>query len=194
VLRRTLERFSGPKVLVTHDPIEATTLADRLVLLEDGRVTQTGAPDEVRDRPATRYAAELVGTNLFTGTLEPADEGVGTLRVDDGGELTVVWPDGVARTVVTDVRAIVSPHEIALHVERPEGSARNVFHGTIEEIAVTGGRARIRLRSSPPLVAELTSGSVERLGFRPGANIWASCKAVEIRLMVPGSEPDTLGP
>ena len=191
VLRRTLRSFSGPKVLVTHDPIEATTLADRLVLLEDGRVTQVGTPEQVRDRPATRYAAELVGTNLFTGTLEPDEQGAGTLRTDDG-TLTVVWPDQLSRIPVADVRATLSPSEIALHVERPEGSARNVFHGAIEEIAVTGGRARIRLRTSPALVAELTTGSVERLDLRPGSGVWASCKAVEIRLMVPGQEPDTL--
>jgi molybdate transport system ATP-binding protein len=190
ILRRILDAFPGPKVLVTHDPIEATTLADRLVLLEDGRVTQIGTPAEVRDRPATRYAAELVGTNLFTGTLEPADEGAGTLRADDG-ELTVVWP-GLPRIAIPDVRATLSPSEISLHAARPEGSARNVFRGTIEEIAITGGRARIRLRTSPPLVAELTTGSVERLGLRPGTEVWASCKAVEIRLMVPGTEPDTL--
>ena len=191
MLRLTLDTFPGPKILVTHDPIEATTLADRLVLLEDGRVTQTGTPSEVRDRPATRYAAELVGTNLFSGTLEPADEGAGTLRTEDGA-LTVAWPDALPRAAIADVRATLSPWEISLHAERPEGSARNVLRGVVEEVAITGGRARIRLRTRPSLVAELTTGSVERLGLRPGAEVWASCKAVEIRLMVPGSEPDTL--
>jgi len=192
LLRGTLASFSGPKVLVTHDPIEATTLADRLVLLEDGRVTQRGTPQEVRDRPATRYAAELVGTNLFTGTLEPQGSDAGILHTDGGGELTVVWPDPLPRRSIGDVRATLSPSEIAVHVERPEGSARNVFRGAIEEVAVTGGRARIRLRTTPTLVAELTTGSVERLALAPGTEVWASCKAVEIRLMVPGEEPDTL--
>jgi molybdate transport system ATP-binding protein len=191
LLRRTLAAFDGPSVLVTHDPVEATTLADRLVLIEDGRVTQTGTPAEVRNRPATRYAAELVGTNLFSGTLEPEAAGAATLRTDDG-DLTVVWPDRLPREPTADVRATLSPAEISLHVERPEGSARNVFRGLIEEIAVTGGRARIRLDTRPALVAELTTGSVERLGLEPGSDVWASCKAVEIRLMVPGEEPDTL--
>ena len=67
-----------------------------------------------------------------------------------------------------------------------------MFQGTIEEIATVGGRARVRLRTQPPLVVELTTGSVERLGLAPGVDVWASCKAVEIRLMVPGEEPDTL--
>jgi len=67
-----------------------------------------------------------------------------------------------------------------------------VQRGAVEEVATVGGRARIRLRTMPPLVAELTTGSVDRLGITPGHEIWASCKAVEIRLMVPGDEPDTL--
>jgi molybdate transport system ATP-binding protein len=191
LLRRTLASFDGPRVLVTHDPVEATTLADRLVLLEDGRVTQTGTPSEVRSRPVTRYAAELVGTNLFEGSLIPDQEGIGILRTHTG-ELTVVWPDGLVVAAVDDVRATLSPAEIALHTEEPHGSARNVFRGAVEEVATVGGRARIRLRTSPPLVAELTTGSVERLGIVPGRDVWASCKAVEIRLMVPGGEPDTL--
>jgi len=191
VLRRTLASFGGPRVLVTHDPVEAMTLADRLVLLEDGRVTQTGTPDEVRNRPATRYAAEFVGTNLFQGELVPDQEGIGILRTG-GGELTVVWPDGLRAAPVDDVRATLSPADIALHTEEPHGSPRNVFRGSVEEVATVGGRARIRLRTAPPLVAELTTGSVDRLGIVPGHDVWASCKAVEIRLMVPGEEPDTL--
>jgi molybdate transport system ATP-binding protein len=191
LLRRTLTAFDGPRILVTHDPVEAMTLSDRLVLLEDGRVTQTGTPDAVRHRPATRYAAEFVGTNLFQGELVPDEEGVGVLRTG-GGELTVVWPEGLRAAPVADVRATLSPAEIALHTEEPHGSARNVFRGAVEEIASVGGRARIRLRTSPPIVAEVTTGSADRLGIVPGRDLWASCKAVEIRLMVPGDEPDTL--
>ena len=191
LLRRTLADFAGPRVLVTHDPVEAMTLADRLVLLEDGRVTQTGTPEDVRNRPATRYAAEFVGTNLFQGELVRDEPGVGILRTG-GGELTVVWPDGVRASPISDVRATLSPAEIALYTEEPHGSPRNVFRGRVEEVATVGGRARIRLRTSPPLVAELTTGSVDRLGIAPGRDVWASCKAVEIQLMVPGGEPDTL--
>jgi len=191
LLRRTLAAFDGPRILVTHDPVEAMTLADRLVLIEDGRVTQTGTPAEVRNRPATRYAAELVGTNLFVGTLVAADPGAGTLRTPEG-DITVVWPERSPRGEIADVRATLAPAEIAVHAERPEGSARNIFNGVVEEVAESGGRARIRLQTAPPLVAEVTTGSIERLGIGAGTRIWASFKAVEVRLMVPGSEPDTL--
>ncbi len=81
-------------VLVTHDPVEALTLGDRLVLLEEGRVTQIGLPEEIRDRPATQYAADLVGLNLFAGRLEPLGDGAGRL-VTPSGTVVVAWPSEV---------------------------------------------------------------------------------------------------
>jgi molybdate transport system ATP-binding protein len=191
LLRDTLDAFPGPSILVTHDPVEAMTLADRLVLLEDGRITQEGTPAEVRNHPATRYAADLVGVNLFEGTLEPAGAGAGTLHTGEG-DLTVAWPDGLALAATGGVRATLAPAEITLHAAQPEGSSRNAFRGNVTEVAIMGSRARVRLNTAPPLVAEVTTGSVERMGLEPGAEVWASCKAVEIRLMVPGTEPDTL--
>ena len=191
MLRDTLAAFAGPSILVTHDPVEAMTLADGLVLLEDGRIAQVGTPAEVRNHPATRYAADLVGVNLFEGTLEPAGQGAGTLRTIDG-ELTVAWPEGLESVPTDGVRATLAPAEIVVHAARPEGSSRNVFHGKVLEVAIGGSRARVRLGTAPPLVAEVTTGSVERMGLAPGAEVWASCKAVEIRLMVPTARPDTL--
>ena len=87
-LRRHLSTFAGTCLLVTHDPLEAMTLAERLVVMEDGRVTQTGTPDQVRAHPRSRYVAELVGLNLFRGRV--AD---GAIALADGGELVVADHD-----------------------------------------------------------------------------------------------------
>ena len=84
-LRRHLAAFPGGRLLVTHDPLDAIVLADRLVILERGRVTQTGTPAEVTARPASRYVAQLVGINLLFGTAA----GERTVRLDTGGELTL---------------------------------------------------------------------------------------------------------
>ncbi|HUL84009.1 MAG TPA: ABC transporter ATP-binding protein [Actinomycetota bacterium] len=191
LLRQTLATFEGPRVLVTHDPVEATTLADRIVVLEDGRVTQTGTPSQIRAAPRTRYAADLVGVNLFVGSLRPGEAGAGDLDTADG-TVTVPWPDGIRRNPIDDVIATLAAADIALHAERPEGSPRNVLHGPIEEIAILGDRARVRVRTSPLLVAEVTTGSVERLHLETGIDVWASFKAVEVHLVVPTAPPDTL--
>jgi molybdate transport system ATP-binding protein len=191
LLRRTLRDFDGPRLLVTHDPVEAMTLADRLVIVEDGRVTQTGTPQEIREAPRTRYAADLVGMNLFAGRLTPLEAGAGELQTADG-IVTVPWPEGIPVGPVDDVLATLAPADVALHAARPEGSARNVVRGVVEEVAILGDRARVRLTSSPRLVAEITTGSATRMAIQIGAVVWASFKAVEIDLMVERGPTDTL--
>ena len=181
LLRRELIGFAGVRLLVTHDPVEAMNLADRMVLVEDGRVTQIGTPGEVRAAPRTPYAAELVGMNLFTGRLERLEAGAGRL-VTLEGDVVVAWPPGIDGAL-EPVIGLLRPADVSLHVRPPEGaSARNVLAGTVTSVSVEGERARVRIDASPPLVAEVTLGSVERLGIREGTRLWASFKAVEVRV------------
>ncbi|MBX7161509.1 MAG: ABC transporter ATP-binding protein, partial [Acidimicrobiia bacterium] len=67
-LRRYLRDFTGPTILVTHDPVDALALADHVAIIEAGRLTQTGTIAEVTTRPRSRYVADLLGTNLLHGT------------------------------------------------------------------------------------------------------------------------------
>ena len=179
LIREELARFDGVRIVVTHDPVEASTLADRLVLLEAGRVTQIGSPEEVRTSPRSRYAADLVGLNAFSGRLEPLEDGAARLVTGDG-ELVVPWADG---TEDAEVMALLRPIDVTLSLEPPTGSARNVFGGAVTSIAVESDRARVRIASEPPLIAEVTLGSVENLGLREGVRVWASFKAVEVQVV-----------
>jgi molybdate transport system ATP-binding protein len=179
IVREELARFPGVRLVVTHDPVEASTLADRLVLLEGGRVAQIGTPEEIRGAPRSRYAADLVGVNAFAGRLEPLEDGAGRITTDDGA-VVVPWPEGFAGG---DVIGVLRPADVTLSLEPPAGSARNVLHGPITSVAVEGERARIRIASSPPVVAEVTLGSLERLGLREGGSVWASFKAVEVEVV-----------
>jgi molybdate transport system ATP-binding protein len=179
LIREELARFPGVRVIVTHDPVEASTLADRLVLLEAGRVTQIGTPEEIRTTPRSRYAADLVGVNSFQGPLVRAEDGAGRLVTDDG-DVVVPWPEDFEDG---DVIGLLRPADVTISLEAPEGSARNTFHGRVTSIAIEGDRARIRLATSPPLVAELTVGSVDRLALRDGSEVWASFKAVEVQVI-----------
>ncbi|HVH53481.1 MAG TPA: ABC transporter ATP-binding protein [Actinomycetota bacterium] len=181
LLRRELIGFPGVRLLVTHDPVEAMSMADRMVLMEEGRVTQIGTPTEVRAAPRTSYAAELVGVNLFTGRLERLEAGAGRL-VTAEGDVVVGWPLGIDSSL-EPVIGLLRPADVSLHVRPPEGaSARNVLAGTVTSVSVEGERARVRIDAAPPLVAEVTLGSVERLGIREGTRLWASFKAVEVRV------------
>jgi molybdate transport system ATP-binding protein len=181
ILRDELERFPGIRILITHDPVEAFTMADRLVIVEDGRVTQIGTPEEIRSAPRSRYAADLVGVNAVRGVLEPIGEGTGQL-ISSEGTLVVPWPEWY---VEGEVVGIVRPIDVTLWPDRPQGSARNVLSGRVTSVAVERDRARVRLATAPPLVAEVTLGSVERLRLRSGVEVWASFKAVEVELLPP---------
>lgn len=182
VLIDTLASFPGVRVLVTHDPVEAMTLADHVVILEEGRVTQAGTFDDVRRTPKSRYAAELAGVNLFTGRLEPLGGGAGRLVTADG-DVVVGWPDDLPRSTTEDVTGTLRPSDVVVHGTAPGPiSARNVWRGVIEDLAIYGERVRVRIGSRPPLVAEVTAGSVRELGLVRGSEIWASFKAVEVEL------------
>ncbi|HEV7534344.1 MAG TPA: ABC transporter ATP-binding protein, partial [Acidimicrobiia bacterium] len=66
-LRRQLDGYDGVRILVTHDPMEAIALAERLIVLEAGHISQSGTPRDISERPRSRYVADLVGVNLFQG-------------------------------------------------------------------------------------------------------------------------------
>jgi molybdate transport system ATP-binding protein len=179
LLSALLDEFPGPSIVVTHDPVEAMTLAEHVVIMERGRVTQRGTAAEIRSAPRTRYAAELVAVNLLVGRLTPLPDGAGLLETEDGA-VVVAWP---AERPPDRVHAVLRPSDVSLHRERPEGSARNALRGRVASVGIEGDRARVRLETAPPLVAEVTTSSVDRLGLRPGTDVWASFKAVEVHVL-----------
>src|SRR6202022_1734465 len=134
VLREHLAGFTGVRILVTHDPVEAAALADGVVILEAGRVGQTGGFAEVTARPRSSWAARMAGLNLVNGTIA-----TGTLRLAAGPELAV------ATTLSGPVLAAIHPRAVALYRERPSGSPRNVLRSTVPGVDPEGDRWRIRL-------------------------------------------------
>jgi molybdate transport system ATP-binding protein len=168
-LRRHLASFDGTRLLVTHDPLEAMTMADRLVVLENGRVTQTGTAAQVSAQPRSRYVAELVGVNLFRG------QAAGTTVELAGGGALVTADDHRG-----EVFAAVHPHSVALHRRAPEGTPRNVWSGTAETLEVVGDRVRVRVAGQVPIVAEVTPAAANELRLADGGPVWAAVKATEV--------------
>jgi len=168
-LRRHLASFDGTRLLVTHDPLEAIALADRLVVLEGGRVTQTGSPAEVSQRPRSPYVAELVGVNLYRGKAAG-----GAVELEGGGRLVAT---GDHRG---EVFAAVHPHAVALHRRPPEGTPRNSWPGTADGLEVIGDRVRVRVTGIVPVVAEVTPAAATELRLADGGPVWATVKATEV--------------
>jgi molybdate transport system ATP-binding protein len=139
VLRDVLAKPRAACILVTHDPVDALTLADRLIVLDGGRVAQEGSPADVAVQPRSEYVADLVGTNLYRGIARGAEIDIGAGA-----------PLAVATQHHGDVFAIIPPHAVVLHTAPPHGSARNVVTGPIVAIDHLGPRVRVRVGGATP--------------------------------------------
>jgi len=169
-LARHLADLTVPTIVVTHDPVEALVMTDRLAVLEQGRVVQTGTPGEVAARPATPYVARLMGLNLYAGIAGP--DGV-TL---DGGGLLAVADAPESGAVLVSLR----PSAITVHLTRPEGAShRNVWPGAVDRMEMLGDRVRLHVVGDPNALVDVTAASVVDLGLGPGTSVWLSAKATE---------------
>lgn len=170
-LQRRLVAFPGPRLLVTHDVVDAFVLADRIAVLEAGRIVQVGTAAAIGSQPRSRYVADLVGLNFLRGTVSDSVF-VGAA----GGRLVV------ATTVEGPAIATVHPRAIALFRERPKGSPRNVWQAPVEGIEPVPTGRRVRLGGDVPLVAEITAAAVAELGLTAGATVWIALKATEVQV------------
>ena len=179
-LHRHLRDHPGATLLVTHDPLDALVLADRLVIVEDGRVVQEGDATAVTTRPRTDYVAHLVGLNLYRGhgrdhTVTVAASGPAGGAPADRFQLTVAEPvDG-------DVFVAFPPAAVALHPHRPDGSPRNVWPATITGIQRHGDNLRVQLDGPVAAAADITPAAATHLHLAPGTRVWAAVKAAETR-------------
>ncbi len=170
-LRRHLADFEGCTLLVTHDPLDAMVLADRLVVVEQGRVVQSGRPAEVARAPRTEYVARLVGLNLYAGTARGR-----LVELAGGGAFeTADSADG-------EVFVTVRPSAVALHRHRPEGSARNTWQGSVAGLEQHGDTVRVEVDGAPGVLADVTTAAVAELDLVPGAPVWVSVKATELHV------------
>ena len=170
-LRRHLAAFEAVAVLVTHDPLDAMVLADRLVVIEHGEVVQQGTSAEIARRPRTDYIARLVGLNLYQG--EAAGH---TVRVGAGLDLTTT------EKLAGPAFVAFPPSAVTLHRDRPDSSARNAWQARVTGMESHGDQIRIALAGTGdglPLAADLTTVAVAELGINPGVEVWATVKAAQ---------------
>lgn len=170
-LRRHLDAFTGPVVLVTHEPLEAITLADRLVIVEHGRVVQDDPPAVVARRPRSAWAARLVGLNHYRAQADGT-----TLTLGTGATLTTAD----RATQRGEVLVAIHPRAVALHPQAPEGSPRNTWPATVDALDIHDEQVRVHLDGAVPIVAQITAGSLAELGVREGSRLWVAIKATEI--------------
>jgi molybdate transport system ATP-binding protein len=169
LLGRHLRTFSGATVLVSHEALDAKMLADRLVVLEQGQVVQSGETRQVAAAPRTAYVARFAGLNLVRGTAH-------------GGVVAVAPAISVVSSsdAVGAAFACFSPTAVALHRERPSGSPRNVWPVVVKAVVPYGASLRLQLDAGFPLLADITADALAELDVAVDDHLWASVKASEV--------------
>ena len=165
-----LGRFDGPCVLVTHDLADALVLADRVVVLEEGRVVQQGLPGDVARRPATRYVAHLLGVNLLPGTVRS-----GAVTLEGGVRLPA--PAGASEGAA--VHVAVRPSAIVLTPSRTgsdDAAAHDtaaddtVWVGEVTAVVPWGEHVRVEVAGTPSAVVEVPVTAMSR-EVAPGSTV-----------------------
>ena len=183
-LRSILDQLDLPVLLVTHDFQDAAVLADRVAVLVDGRLLQTGAPSELIAAPSDAFVASFTGANLLSGHARPGPGGLTEVILDDGLLLYSV-DEAEGRVDVA-----VYPWEVSIARAAADDSALNHVRGPITSLVRIGNRARVQVGA---LVGEVTTASVERLGLEEGEVVVASFKAARDTARRPLGRPATHG-
>jgi molybdate transport system ATP-binding protein len=183
LLRRVLASDGRAAVLVTHDVLDVLTLADRVMVIEAGRIAEIGGTAEVLSAPRSSFGARIAGVNLVKGTLDAA----GALQAVSGACWygTVAGGHDAAAAGQAAV-AVFAPAAVAVFQERPQGSPRNIVQVTIAELDSSGAAIRVRAASQPDgapgLAADITPDAAADLRVLPGMRLWFAVKAQEVAI------------
>lgn len=178
VLRRVLTDRSA--IVVTHDPLDALLLAHRVVVLEEGRVVESGLTAEVMRHPRTPFTARLTGLNLVAGrqVKEGIEDAYGQVIVGTAREGST--GPSVGETAV----AVFSPVAVGVYAEAPHGSPRNTRLVTITELEPREHQVRVRAEQAngTTLVADVTTQAVSELDLYPGRAVYFTVKATAVTI------------
>ncbi|MDQ0755006.1 sulfate/molybdate ABC transporter ATP-binding protein [Arthrobacter sp. B3I4] len=174
LLRRLLKRVLAGRraIIVTHDVLDAYMLADRVIVMDAGRITEDGPTREVLQRPRSRFAAGLAGLNLVTGTVTPAGLQTASGREFSGRheEPPVPGQGGVAA---------FPPSSVSVFLTEAHGSPRNSFPVTVTDLEPHGDQIRVR---AGELSADVTPAASADLGLAPGVQAYFVVKAAAVSI------------
>jgi molybdopterin-binding protein len=178
-LRDVIDQFGITALFVTHDQMDARLLADRIGIMYDGKLVQTGSVHQVYDTPENEQVAAFVGMeNLFEGTVVAQEGGIVTVFVDDATIEAVANYEKDTRVTLG-----IRPENVTLLLEPTESSARNTLRGTVSQILNLGPLNKVIIDCGFPLASYVTNLSIERLHLEKGTEVTASFKASGVNVM-----------
>jgi molybdate transport system ATP-binding protein len=172
-LRATLRELGLPAIVVTHDFVDAASLADRVGVLVEGTLVQIGRADELISTPVSPFVARFAGGNVLHGHARRA----ATLTSVELADRNVILSSDDAEG---EVAAIVYPWDVTLSRVLPSDSAQNHVQAEVTSVVPVANRVRVTVGA---VTAEITAESAERLQIREGDLLVASWKATATRLV-----------
>lgn len=176
LLRRMCRQAGRTTLLVTHDLLDVLALADRIAVVQGGRVVEVGETTQVLRAPRSPFAARLAGVNLVPGIAS----GDSVLTADGGRVVGVGEVTDGAHAV-----AVFAPAAVSLFGQVPAGSPRNIWRSVVEELTPTAPGAvhvRARARGVGVVAADVTPAAVVELGLAPGGSVYLAVKAQEVAI------------
>jgi molybdate transport system ATP-binding protein len=179
-LRALIRALAIPTYIVSHDRADALTLADRTVLIEEGRIIQAGTTQEVFDAPQTPAAARLVGIDtILLGRIASVDNGLARIAVGTQ-EVRAAAPAEAGHEAALCIRA--EDVTLALH-DSADLSTINRWRAIVRSATPEGPFVRVALDCGFRLSALVTRDAWQRLALAPGGTAWAMVKATTIRTL-----------
>lgn len=180
VLRGVVSRSGCAVILITHDLLDVLTLADRVLVLEDGRISEIGPVADVLTAPRSHFGARIADINLISGVIAA-----------DGSVVTAAgqhWHGAAAEKLTEGLAAVAvfAPAAVAVYQDRPHGSPRNTVEVTVAELDTRGPAVLVRAQDhpdgAPGPAASITVEAAAELRLTPGERVWFSVKAQEVAL------------
>ena len=138
------KRLGTTALYVTHDQVEAMTLADKIVIMKDGNIEQIGSPEEVFARPRNLFVASFIGSPAMN-LIEMTVESQGGRAVLKGAEITIPAPSGAAGNIKVGQRVTVGIRPSDLHIAKPADSGP-VYDATVDVSEFLGTEVLLDLR------------------------------------------------
>jgi molybdate/tungstate transport system ATP-binding protein len=178
-IRQITRTFNVTVIYVTHDQTEAAMLGDRIGVIMNGRMIQTGTPSEIFYQPVNEEVAAFVGMeNIMEGAVSSYNDGITTVNIDN----SIIHAAGM-RDIGRSVRMCLRPEDIILSPDVIQTSARNMIKGTIIRLSPHGTFIRARIDCGFPLTVLITRRSMEDLGLSTGSKVYASFKASAVHMI-----------
>jgi len=178
-IKRIHQEFKTTTIYVTHNRIEAATLADRIAIINEGKIVQIGTPDEIFRFPKTEFVAKFIGfENILKGIANYNNEtGLSEIRINK----TIIYSSD---RLSGNVKVCIRPEDIILSSEPLKSSIRNVILGNIINIEDLGSLYEVTIDIGTNLKALITHQALLELNLKIGSKIYVNFKATALKTIV----------